>query len=155
MAARAGLQLPAAPAPPRGRVGRSGGPRGSRFPAGGAPSRAEARRSGRERRGGAWCAQRGGWSQPAAGASQRPARRAALWPRGFVCSPVSAARAPPAPHSQGRWLPYAGPAVTPAAWCASPTENSANFPRGDDARAERGGRRPPGRDGAARAPAAW
>lgn len=116
---------------------------------------AEARRFGRERRGGAWCAQRGGWSQPAAGASQRPARRAALWPRGFVCSPVSAARAPPAPHSQGRWLPYAGPAVTPAAWCASPTENSANFPRGDDARAERGGRRPPGRDGAARAPAAW
>lgn len=34
-------------------------------------------------------------------------------------------RAPIWPPAPRRWLPYAGPVVTAAAWCASPTENSA------------------------------
>lgn len=34
-------------------------------------------------------------------------------------------RAPVWPPAPRRWPPYAGPAVTAAAWCASPTENSA------------------------------
>lgn len=111
---------------------------------------AEPGRCGREGRGGR------GASGGVAGLGPRPAPHSGLrvvrrsGPAGLSVRPC-----PPAPHSPGRWLPYAGPAVTPAAWCASPTENSANFPRGDDARAERGGRRAPGRDGAARAPAAW
>lgn len=50
------------------------------------------------------------------------------WPRAFFC-PASPRpplqRAPVWPPAPRRWLPYAGPAVTAAVWCASPTENSA------------------------------
>lgn len=46
--------------------------------------------------------------RPLRSSSPRPPQRACL--------------RPPVPR---RWLPYAGPAVTAAAWCASPTENSA------------------------------
>lgn len=51
----------------------------------------------------------GGQPAPLRSPSPRPPlQRARIWP--------------PVPR---RWLPYAGPAVTAAAWCASPTENSA------------------------------
>ncbi|XP_050806761.1 F-box only protein 9 isoform X2 [Gopherus flavomarginatus] len=61
---------------------------------------------------------------------------------GSVWARVSAAPGPPAPHSPGRWLPYAGLGVTPAAWCASPTENSVKSPCGEETRTEQGARTP-------------
>lgn len=50
------------------------------------------------------------------------------WQRASLRSPCSLPplqRAPIWPPAPRRWLLYAGPAVTAAAWCASPTENSA------------------------------
>lgn len=132
-------------------------PRGLHFPASSAP-----RSSVREQGGGA--AVRAGTRSPQRGggavSSERPARRAALWRCGGRVGSVwrrlpAAAAAPPAPHRRARWLPSAGPAATPAAWCASPTENSAKCPPRGPGGTRGGGHGAPARDGAARGPAAW
>lgn len=145
--AAAGLHFPAASA-----LAGAGIPAGLHFPAGTAP-----RPFMQENGGGA--AVRAGIRSPRRGggavSSERPARRAALWRGGSVWRRVPAAPAPPAPHRRARWLPSAGPAATPAAWCASPTENSAKCPPRGPGGTREGGHGPPARDGAARGPAAW
>lgn len=148
MAARAGLQLPAAPAPPRGRVGRSGGPRGSRFPAGGAPRRGASGGRGAGGRGAPSGA--GGLSpRPAPRSGPRVGRRSGPAGSSVRPSPPLALRLPLTRREDGcrtpgpQLLPLRGALLRPRTLLISPAGTTRGPSGGDEG--PRDGTAPPER----------